>query len=323
MGKKIDRPDREELYRLYVEELNTANQIADIYSVSDTSVFNWLKLDCIDRRGLQSAQLKDKIVPTTEQLQKLYIDDVGTLTTIGNRYMVTAGTVSRWLNKAGIKRRSLSESQMPGKCRLDRDELYQLYTEEIISINKLGEMFGFPGGTIYRWLVAYGIPTRSRGVTRMEGRERPDKDLLYQMHIKDHKTLVEIAEMFETNRTTVRNWLRDADIEFIPIVASNGIRKRGYCVKWTEELREEIRDEFDRKCFICGKSEEENGRKLSVHHTNYDRNCMCGNAECRFVPLCASCHGKTNYNRFYWYSLIIGRLLLESSADYVNMELNI
>ena len=321
MKKYTNCPTREELYRLYVEEFKTAKQIADIYNVSETLVFDWMQSYRIDRRSSQSAQLKDKIVPTAEQLHKMYIDDVDTLSTIGDRYDVGPRTVSRWLDKAHIKRRSLSESQMGGKCRPIRDELYRLYVDEFLGMSEVGEMFGCPPGTVYRWLVADGIPTRSMGVTR-RGSERPNKEVLYQMHVKDRKTLVEIADMFDTNRTTVRNWLRDADIEFMPIAPSNGIRKKSYCNLWTESFRESIRDKFGRMCFLCGKTEEDNGAKLSVHHTNYGKSCMCS-YDCKFVPLCKKCHGKTNGDRFYWYSLIMRKLLLVSSFEYVIMELNI
>lgn len=95
-----------------------------------------------------------------------------------------------------------------------------------------------------------------------------------------------------------------------------------YCVLWTEKLRESVRDKFNRACFICGKPECENGAKLSVHHTNSGKMCMC-DYSCELVPLCRSCHSKTIYNRFDWYSLIMCKLLLESSAQYVGLSVQI
>lgn len=315
MAKYKNKPVCEELYRLYVDEYTTSKDIGEIYGVTETAILRWLESCCIDRRSMQDAQLKGKIVPTTEQLYKMYIDDADTLTTIGDRYEVHAGTVGRWLNKACIKRRSPSESQMGGKHRPDKDVLYRLYVEEIIDTTKLGEMFGYCPGTIYRWLVADGIPIRSCAVARMGGRIRPDKEVLYQMHIKDRKPLDDIAKVFETNRTTIRNWLRDDGTEFMPIAPSDDTRKQAYCVKWTESLRESIRENYDRKCFLCGKTEEENGSKLSVHHTNSGKMCMCS-YNCRLVPLCKTCHGKMGGNRFYWFSFIMCKLHLESSAQF-------
>ena len=316
MAKYKNKPACEELYRLYVDEYTTAKDIGEMYGVTETSALRWLKSCCIDRRSTQDAQLKGKIVPTTEQLYEMYIDNADTLTTIGDRYGFSAGTVSRWMDKAGIKRRTLSESHMYGKYRPNKDELHRLYVEEFVSITKLGEMFGYCTGTIYRWLVADGIPIRPQAVTRRGGRVRPDKELLYQMHIKDCMPLMEIAKVFETNRTTVRNWLRADGTEFVPIPPSDGTHKQVYCAKWTKSLRESIRENYGRKCFLCGKTEEENGSKLSVHHVNHGKMCMCS-YDCELVPLCKSCHGKVEANRFYWFSTIMCKLHLESSAMFL------
>lgn len=74
-----------------------------------------------------------------------------------------------------------------------------------------------------------------------------------------------------------------------------------YCEKFDEPFREYIREKFDRICFLCPKTEAENGRKLSVHHVNYDKDCLCDdNLTCQFVPLCKSCHARVNFNREKW-----------------------
>ena len=60
-----------------------------------------------------------------------------------------------------------------------------------------------------------------------------------------------------------------------------------YCVKFNNEFKEKIRDKFGRVCFLCQKTEEENGARLSVHHVNYNKNCGCDDDKtCQFVPLC-------------------------------------
>lgn len=82
-----------------------------------------------------------------------------------------------------------------------------------------------------------------------------------------------------------------------------------YCPKWTENLRERVRTLFGRKCQICGKPESENfGRKLSVHHVTYDKNACCNNKIAMFIPLCVSCHTKTNKNRKYWENVLFSYL---------------
>jgi len=81
-----------------------------------------------------------------------------------------------------------------------------------------------------------------------------------------------------------------------------------YCHKFNDRFKERIRDQFNRLCFMCGKPEKENGRKLSVHHINYDKDCLCNNLKCEFVPLCDSCHGKTGSHRDDWEQLIYNKL---------------
>ena len=82
--------------------------------------------------------------------------------------------------------------------------------------------------------------------------------------------------------------------------------KKSYCDQWTEELREHIRDKYDRKCFICGMTEEDNGVKLSVHHVDYNKQCGCDGTECRLVPLCIKCHSHTTFgDREMWEEKIM------------------
>lgn len=86
-----------------------------------------------------------------------------------------------------------------------------------------------------------------------------------------------------------------------------GISFEPYCHKFNTQFKESVREQFDRKCFLCGVPE--NGAKLSVHHVNYDKSCLCSKIECEFVPLCASCHGKTsNGDRAEWENKIIAKL---------------
>lgn len=80
-----------------------------------------------------------------------------------------------------------------------------------------------------------------------------------------------------------------------------------YCLLFNEKFREVVRDRFNRLCFLCGMSEEENGQRLSVHHVNYDKDCLC-NSQCEFVALCRFCHGRTNNKHKYWEDLIMCHL---------------
>lgn len=82
----------------------------------------------------------------------------------------------------------------------------------------------------------------------------------------------------------------------------------GYPSKWTHEFRESIRNRDNRICRVCGTTEEEENRSLSVHHIDYNReNTTEGNC----ISLCNSCHAKTNHSREEWAGFF--KLLMENN----------
>ena len=85
-----------------------------------------------------------------------------------------------------------------------------------------------------------------------------------------------------------------------------------YCDLFNEEYKRKIRERYGNSCFLCGKWKKDNGRALDVHHVNYDKSCGCNGVKCICVPLCRSCHSKTNTNREYWERKII-RLIEEDN----------
>jgi len=77
-----------------------------------------------------------------------------------------------------------------------------------------------------------------------------------------------------------------------------------YCLKFNKELKEKIRIRDNRICQLCGKSEEANGQKLSIHHIHYDKeNCYPD-----LISLCRSCNCKVNGDRIYYINLFMNKL---------------
>jgi len=70
-----------------------------------------------------------------------------------------------------------------------------------------------------------------------------------------------------------------------------------YGVEFNDKLKEQIRQRDNYICQECGKTQEELGRKLDVHHIDYDKK---NNDPNNLICLCHSCHMKTNHNREYW-----------------------
>jgi len=74
-----------------------------------------------------------------------------------------------------------------------------------------------------------------------------------------------------------------------------------YGGEFNETLKEKIRNRDNRTCQICKKIEEENGRKLEVHHIDSDKK---NNDINNLIALCLSCHSKTKGERDYWKNLL-------------------
>jgi hypothetical protein len=72
-----------------------------------------------------------------------------------------------------------------------------------------------------------------------------------------------------------------------------------YCPKFNKFVREEIRERFDRACLLCGTHE--NGRRLSIHHVDYNKNDMCNGMKWALIPLCTSCHAKNKFRSTFLF----------------------
>jgi hypothetical protein len=80
-----------------------------------------------------------------------------------------------------------------------------------------------------------------------------------------------------------------------------GVSFEPYCPKFNHEFKERVRAFWGYECGNCGKTQEENGRKLAVHHVNYRKDACCNEEVAwQFVPLCISCHTHTNHHREEW-----------------------
>lgn len=76
-----------------------------------------------------------------------------------------------------------------------------------------------------------------------------------------------------------------------------GLSRLPYPIRFSAALKRKIRDRDGYVCTLCGKTEEENGERLTVHHVDYNKdNCDDSN----LTAVCRSCNGKVNKNREMW-----------------------
>lgn len=117
-------------------------------------------------------------------------------------------------------------------------------------------------------------------------------------HIANHATAIKGKKYSQEHCQNISKSLKGKYCGVNSSAWKGGVSYEPYCVLFNNEFKERVRENYGRKCVECGK--EENGKKLSVHHVNFDKSSCCSDVKPLFVALCASCHAKTNYNREYW-----------------------
>jgi len=65
-----------------------------------------------------------------------------------------------------------------------------------------------------------------------------------------------------------------------------------YPRKFSKKFREEVRERAGRICEVCGKTEEDNGKRLDVHHIDEDK---FNGALDNLLVVCMSCHAQLHH----------------------------
>lgn len=76
-----------------------------------------------------------------------------------------------------------------------------------------------------------------------------------------------------------------------------GISFDPYPIGWTDILKKSIRQRDNYKCQLCDKTQKQEGRKLSVHHIDYNKENLDPK---NLITLCKVCNSKVNGNRAAW-----------------------
>lgn len=125
---------------------------------------------------------------------------------------------------------------------------------------------------------------------------------------EEHKR--KISESHKGKYTGSNSWAWKGGVSFEP-----------YCILFNKEFKERVRNFFKRRCGLCGKSEEENNKRLNVHHITYNKKACCDDESPLFIPLCNSCHIGTNHNREYWEELLYYIVMFEYGGKcYLSKE---
>ena len=178
---------------------------------------------------------------------------------IAKKYNCNGITIGRLLKKSNI--------DVTRKIDLPIEQIIIDYQNNIIP-SDIAKKYNCSNVTIFNRLIEYNIYIRTV------------KEI---MNASIYKICIKCDHIFLGNQTSL----------YCPDCSPNK-----YCYKFDEDCREHNREKYERECFFCGKTEEENKTKLCVHHVDYNKNQGCDETpDWKLIPLCSSCHGITNGNK--------------------------
>jgi 5-methylcytosine-specific restriction endonuclease McrA len=181
-------------------------------------------------------------------------------------------------------------------ARYSEDEInsmIQMYTVEKMSLDAISRALKRNHHGIRYQLIKHGIncdgSNINRRITTEESlKKRSDKLKGRQFSEETKKKMSDAKRGWKWSGSDNPNWrggTRTAD--------------RTYDQDFNNRLRYELRAEAGSSCALCSKKED--GRKHSIHHVDYNK---LNTDRDNLMVLCTACHGKTNFNRHYWFNLL-------------------
>lgn len=199
----------------------------------------------------------------------------------------------------------------------DKDILYNLYVIDKLSCESISDIYDVDMKTIYYWLNKYNIPIRrksnaiyvclvcdycGKSFKRLKSKTI-NSDKNFCSNNCRYKSL-EGQTLSKEHRKKISFGCTGKNIGSKNGAWNGGTSFGKYCQKFNKSLKENIRNKFNRKCFICGTDETNCKTKLHIHHVDYNKNTLCNGKTWGLIPLCPSCHAKTNFNRWHWFNLL-------------------
>lgn len=299
----ISLRDRDWLKCQYTIVGKSTYQIAKDLGCSRITVSYWLRHHEIPVRGNWCPPL----LKNHDWLYGQYVNQRKSAIQIAKDQGCSAPTVLKWLRCYDIPVRDQSEVMGCPPILRQRDWLYDQYVTQKKTMHQIAEDLGCSNSTVSNWLRHHNIHIRDRSEAQGLPQILRQRDWLEDQYVAQRKSAAQIADELGCSDHPIRNWLRRHGIHIRDNGGENSPHWRGgisfgpYCPKFNNQRKEQVRDQFGRKCLICGQPE--NGQRLCVHHVDYNKMQGCGHSW-NLVPLCASCHAKTNGDRWYWFCLL-------------------
>lgn len=280
----------------------------------------WLRIQYIDLNRSTTVIAKDLCCSSSSVDRRLKETGIG----IKSRSIAHKG----YAFSEDVKKKISQSNLGKGKLNIDSGWLHQQYTIQRKSDERIAAELGCSATVIRKRRKEFGIPTQPDRIKEyklikricaycgVEFEDYPSNHPKFcskKCYSKSMEGKVEricktcgkhfLAKPCEIKRRGGKYCSPDCMKGENSPVWKGGISFQPYCIKFNNKFKEHIRAKFDYKCFLCGASEDV--RKHGVHHIDYNKNSICNGKGWAFLPLCVKHHAKTNWNRWYWFNLLI------------------
>lgn len=311
----IDNKDY--LIQKYIIEKKSTVQIAKECNCSSTLINKRLKefdIQTRDRYTCNNTSIRQDLLNDKQFLEDEYLTKNKTTKEISIKCNCSDVLVCKKLREFNINKPYIKTRNKNVNYELlnNKEWLTQKYVNELQTPEQISSIIKCSKKTIMKKLKEFNIELRDVYTSQnpdMNTKLLHNKKWLKQKYVIEKLSSLIIANICNCSEQTVLKTLNRFNIPTRKTIGENhpnwkgGISFEPYCNKFNNQLKEQIRDKFDRKCFLCGKREKDSKSKLHVHHTDYNKGQGCG-YNWSLIPLCRSCHMKTNSNRYYWFNLL-------------------
>jgi len=194
--KGNERPTKAELSSLYSKDGLSISNLAKCYGVAAGVVTRWLKEDGISIRMGVNGRLPP--TPPREELVALYENDALSMLELAAHYEISSWSVARWMDEYDIPRRKFSKRSSSFHSK---EELYELYVVQRISITELAISADVSKATVGRRLKENGIKRVRRGIT-----PHP-REAIVEMYVTNGMSLNGIGDVLGVSPATIGRWM--------------------------------------------------------------------------------------------------------------------
>jgi len=158
MSMEANAPWRDEelLRQKYLDENLSGPEIAEEWGCSARTITNWRHKHGIETKPQNHGE------PWTdgEKLRELYVEERLTTYEIADRFDTSSSTISAALERHGIEARSGGSGLEHGQPWHDESNLRELYVNQQLTAEEVGERLGCSQSTVLLQLRKFGIPRR-------------------------------------------------------------------------------------------------------------------------------------------------------------------